>query len=149
MGDAEAALEGFLDAFEPAIANQAREAIQFFRDRLPQAHQLVYDNYNALAIGFASGEKQSTIAFSVTLYPRWVSLFFTRGSELRDRHSLLVGSGSQIRHIVLKDGRTHEDPAVLGLIDEAIDLLEPPLSNEERGTLLIKSVSAKRRPRRP
>lgn len=138
-----------LDAFDPEIAGQARAALAFFRARFPEANLLAYDNYNALAIGFASGEKQSSIAFSVTLYPRWVSLFFARGTELENAAELLVGQGSRIRHVVLKDGLTHDDPRVLALIDEAVARLEPPLNPDEAGRLIMKSVSPKKRARRP
>ena len=147
--DAARQLEQALDAFDPAIAEQARAALAFFRARYPAANRLAYDNYNALAIGFASGEKQSTIAFSVTLYPRWVSLFFARGVELADAHAMLVGDGTRIRSVVLKDGLTHEDPRVLELVDEAMNILEPPLNPEEEGQLIMKSISPKKRPRRP
>ncbi|MEO0463042.1 MAG: hypothetical protein AAF127_07910 [Pseudomonadota bacterium] len=149
MADAVAQLDAALDAFEPAIAEQARAALAFFRERFPNAHLLAYDNYNALAIGFASGEKQSTIAFSVTLYPRWVSLFFTSGTELVDPAKLLVGTGTRIRHVVLTDGLTHEEDAVLGLVDQAIANLEPPVNPNEPGRLIMKSISPKKRPRRP
>ena len=149
MSDDQAALDQALDAFEPAIASQARAALAFFTDRFPGAYRLAWDNYNALAIGFASGEKQSTIAFSVTLYPRWVSLFFTSGTELVDPAKLLTGQGTRIRHVVLKDGLTHESDAVLGLVDQAIDNLEPPLNPEGDGALIMKSISPKKRPRRP
>lgn len=149
MADAQRALDKALDAFDPEIAEQARAALAFFRARYPAANRLAYDNYNALAIGFASGEKQSTIAFSVTLYPRWVSLFFARGVELSDPNAMLVGDGSRIRHVVLKDGLIHEDPRVLELVDEALAILEPPLKPETKGELIMKSISSKKRPRRP
>jgi len=149
MADAQATLDAALDAFQPTIASQARAAIAFFRHRFEHAHCLAYDNYNALAIGFASGHKQSTIAFSVTLYPRWVSLFFTKGTELSDPNSILVGQGSRIRHVVLKDGVTHDDPAILALIDEAVAILEPPINPDEPGSLIIKSISPKKRSRCP
>ncbi len=53
----EAQLEGFIRKFTPAIAAQLREAVQRMRTRLPGAVMPVYDNYNALAICFASGEE--------------------------------------------------------------------------------------------
>ena len=85
----------------------------------------------------------------MTLYPRWVSLFFTRGTELVDPAKLLTGQGSRIRHVVLKDGLTHDTGAVLSLVDQAIANLEPPLNPDAVGTLIMKSVSPKKRPRRP
>ena len=149
MAEDHAALEEALDAFEPAIVDQARAALAIFTHRFPGAHRLAYDNYNALAIGFASGEKQSSIAFSVTLYPRWVSLFFTQGTALVDPAKLLTGQGARIRHVVRKDGLTHDTDAVLGLVDQAGANLEPPLNPEADGPLIMKSISPKTRPRRP
>ncbi len=149
MADDRAVLDEALDAFEPQIAHQARAAIAFFEARYPAANRLAYDNYNALAIGFASGEKQGSIAFSVTLYPRWVSLFFSRGVELNDPENILTGQGSRIRHVVLKDSVAHDDPAILALVDEAMAILEPPLPSDQEGALIMKSISPNKRPRRP
>ena len=52
---------------------------------------LVYDNYNALAIGFGPSEKTSKIVFSLALYPRWVSLFFAKGKGLPDPREAAAG----------------------------------------------------------
>ena len=46
-------LDRFLDAFTPPIAALARQVLSQMRRRYPTAYELVYDNYNALAIGFA------------------------------------------------------------------------------------------------
>jgi len=43
-------LAGFIDKFDPAIAKLTRSARAVLRKRLPTAVELVYDNYNALAI---------------------------------------------------------------------------------------------------
>ena len=146
---AENKLDQFVDRFLPEIATQGGEAVAFFRIRHPAANVLVYDIYNALAVGFASSRKRGGIIFSVTFYPRWVSLFFGRGVELDDPDGLLEGTGSSIRHIKLREGMTHDDQRVLTLIDQAIALAEPPLSDAGQGELVIQSISAKQRPRRP
>ena len=117
--------------------------------RLPGAWQLVYDNYNALAIAFGANDKLSGVVFSIALYPRWVSLFFARGVELPDPEGLLQGAGEGIRHIVLKDIALFDNPAVQGLIAEALARAHRQSIKSNPGKLVIKSVSAKRRPRRP
>jgi hypothetical protein len=61
------------------------------RRRLPGATELIYDNYNALAIGFGPGERSSDAVFSIAVWPRWVSLFFLRGTRLHDPGKLLKG----------------------------------------------------------
>ena len=83
----------------PAVARVAQEARAILRRQLPAAFELVYDNYNALAIGFSPTEKTPDAIVSVTLYPRWVSLFFLYGATLPDPLRLLQGSGKQVRSI--------------------------------------------------
>jgi len=145
----EAQLDGFLAKFAPEVEAQARAALERMRARLPGAVELVYDNYNALAIAFGANEKLSGVVFSIALYPRWVSLFFARGTELSDPHKLLQGTGKGIRHIVLKDIALFDDPAVEALIAESLARATPPIDPSKPGRLIVKSVSAKQRPRRP
>jgi hypothetical protein len=73
---AKAQLESFLEKFSPEIAKQATAILREMRRRYPTALELVYDNYNALAIGFGPTERASDAIFSIALYPKWVSLFF-------------------------------------------------------------------------
>lgn len=87
--------------------------------------------------------------FSVTLYPRWVSLFFVDGAGLADPHERLRGSGARIRHVVLEDAGTLDDPAVRASIDQAIARAGVPTARARRGRIVIQSVSTKQRPRRP
>jgi hypothetical protein len=142
-------LAGFLDAYAPEIAEEARAALAKLRKRIPGAVELVYDNYNALAIAFATTEKLADAVFSITLYPRWVSLFFTHGKGLPDPRKLLRGSGARIRHIQLESAATLDDPAVRALVDAALARAATPLDSKRKRKLVIQSISPKRRPRRP
>ena len=96
-----ALLSGFISKFSPPIAAQARAVLAALRTRLPGAVELVYDNYNALAIGFGPSERMSDLIVSIAVYPRWVSLFFFNPGELDDPERLLKGSGTMVRHLVL------------------------------------------------
>jgi hypothetical protein len=147
--DAQAQLDGCLDKFTPEIAAHARAVLARMRARLPGAVQLVYDNYNALAIGFGANEKVSGVVFSVAVYPRWVSLFFFGGPFLPDPQRLLQGGGNTVRHIVLKDIAVLGSAPVQALMKEALARAAPPIDPNGKGRLIIKSVSAKQRPRRP
>jgi hypothetical protein len=139
----QAQLDDFLDKFTPPIADDARVALRRMRARLPGAIELVYDNYNALAIGFGPSERTSEAIFSIALFPRWVSLFFLlNGTRLRDPDCFLEGSGNQARHIKLDNG-------VQDLIAQALELAPRPIDPSQPRRLIIKSVSAKQRPRRP
>lgn len=47
-------LESFIARYSPEVASVARKAFVWMRKKFPRANVLVYDNYNALAIGFAA-----------------------------------------------------------------------------------------------
>jgi hypothetical protein len=142
-------LRSFLAKFDPRVAASARAALSRLRKKLPGAIEIVYDNYNALAIGFGPSEKASEAIFSIAVFPRWVSLFFLQGAKLPDPGKVLKGSGTRARHIVLTDLKILEQPAVKKLIGLALRSANRTLDPRQRRRLIIKSVSAKQRPRRP
>jgi hypothetical protein len=142
-------LDGFLDKYTPALATLARACLAKMRTRLPGAVQLVYDNYNALAIGFGPSERASAAVFSIALYPRWITLFFLRGAGLPDPKQLLKGSGKVVRHIVLASAADLDQPAIQDLMAEALKRAEQGIDPAAPGRLVIRSISAKQRPRRP
>ena len=142
-------LAGFIAKYTPEIGALAHATLAKMRARLPGAIELVYDNYNALAIGFGSTERASDVIFSIALYPRWVSLFFFPGVDLPDPENLLKGNGKVTRHIVLKDAADLDKPAVKALMAHALKRAERPLNSKVPGRIIIKSISAKQRPRRP
>lgn len=147
--DAEARLEGMIDKFDPVVAARFRSTLARVKPLVPGAVLLVYDNYNALGVGFATSEKATAVAISVVAYPRWVTLFFMRGASLPDPDRLLEGTGSTVRSIRLDDDLSQlDDPRVHALITEALDRSEPPFDPSAEQRLVIRSVSAKQRPRR-
>lgn len=147
---AEAQLDGFLAKFMPEVEGTARQALGKMRQRLPGAIELVYDNYNALAIGFAPTQRASDAIFSIALYPRWVSLFFLmNGTKLHDPECYLKGSGKMVRHIVLENAAFLDDPVIQDLIAQSLELAPKAIDVAQPRRLIIKSVSAKQRPRRP
>jgi len=142
-------LRSFLARFEPRVAASARAALSRLRKKLPGAIEIVYDNYNALAIGFGPSEKASEAIFSIAVFPRWVSLFFLQGAKLPDPDKVLKGSGTRARHIILTDLKILEQPAVKKLMALALKSAKKQLGSKQRRRLIIKSISAKQRPRRP
>jgi len=142
-------LAGFLAKFDPKVAGVARAAIRKLRARLRGAELLVYDNYNALAVGFGPSQRASEAIVSIAVYPRWASLFFLQGKNLDDPAKLLKGQGSKVRHIVLKRAADLDTPGVRALLKQALERAAVPLDPAHRGQLAIRAVAAKQRPRRP
>jgi hypothetical protein len=118
------------------------------RSRLPTAHELVYDNYNFLVIGYSPTERPSDSVLSIAASSNGVGLCFIRGKGLPDPDGLLVGAGNQTRSIHLDSAATLARPAVRRLIDAAISRTRSPFARGAKGSLVIRSVSAKQRPRR-
>jgi hypothetical protein len=50
-------LDAFIDRFTPDVAKLARRALARMRKLTPGSLELVYDNYNALAVGFSPTER--------------------------------------------------------------------------------------------
>jgi hypothetical protein len=138
----------FIAKFDPSVAKLTRAARSILRKRYPTAIELVYDNYNALAIGYSSTERTSDVLFSLAVYARGVNLYFMYGRSLPDPQKLLQGSGSQGAFVRLDDLAVLDQPAVKALMSEAVKRSEPPLRSEGRGYTIVKSISAKQRPRR-
>jgi hypothetical protein len=123
------------------------------RKRLPGAVELIYDNYNALAVGFSHVDKVRATPFSIALYPRWVTLFFLHGAALPDPKGLLQGQGSTVRSIRIDNAKA----LAAILADEDVDNLFTAallhagwkLDSRAKGRMIVKSISSKQRPRRP
>ena len=134
---------------EPAIAALGLQAIERLRGMAPGATEQVYDNYNALVVGFASGEKASDAVLSIAFYPRWVTLFFLQGASLDDPAGQLEGKGATVRSIRLTAAGDLDRPEVRALVGQALERARTPIDPHAPRRLLIKSVSAAQRSRRP
>jgi hypothetical protein len=142
MDDAQGRLDTFIDKFTPEVAALTRALLAKAKARIPGAAILVYDNYNALAIGFGPGEKAGQAILSLAVMPRWVTLCFLWGKGLADPHRLLKGEGSRVRHVRLHRAEAFDDPRIQDLIAEALEKADWPIDPAQQHRLFIKSISA-------
>src|SRR5947209_1075094 len=147
--DVETQIESFIVKFADQVAGEIRAARAEMRSRLPGAFELVYDNYNALAIGYGPNEKTGQAVFSLACFPRRVSLCFVRGASLDDPGRVLTGEGNQVRFLPLGDLSVLDRPEVRVLWDQALANAAAPIGPAGAGRTIVKSISAKQRPRRP
>jgi hypothetical protein len=146
---AEQQLASMIARFTPEVAWLAHSILATMRERYPTAIELVYDNYNALAIGFGATERPSQAIFSVAIFPKWVSLFFLHAQGLPDPDKLLQGEGKVARHIRLLSPARLDELSVKKLMQEATARAAIPFAPKGSPRVIIKSISAKQRPRRP
>jgi hypothetical protein len=146
--DPEEQLRSFIEKFEPnhqAVIRAARKAL---RKIFPTATELAYDNYNFFVIGFGPTERPSDCIVSIAAAANGVGLCFIHGASLPDPAKVLLGSGKQTRFVRLPSAEVLQQPAVRALLTVAADRAKTPLPGSGRGGLIIRSVSAKQRPRR-
>ena len=145
-----AQIDAFLARYTPEVEQEARLARTAMRGWMPAAVEMIYDNYQFLVFGYGPSERAGQAVLSLALAPRWVTLCFLQGAQLDDPHGLLQGSGSTVRHISLKQGVAQlREPEVEALIGQALARAKVPIPMAGAGTTVIKSISAKQRPRRP
>jgi hypothetical protein len=119
------------------------------RALVPGAVEMVYDNWNGLVVGFGPTERASEAVLSIIALPDHLTLCFLKGNKLPDPERLLEGSGNIVRHCRLADLADLDKRSIRKLITLAIAQADPPFDPGVKNRLVIKSVSAKQRPRRP
>ncbi|HKS55406.1 MAG TPA: hypothetical protein VJS12_08985 [Steroidobacteraceae bacterium] len=146
--DVQATLKACIAKFDPATARVIRASRKRLRAVLPTANEIVYDNYNFFVIGYSPTLRPSDTIVSLAAAANGVGLSFYRGATLPDPQGMLLGTGKQNRFVRLPTAEVLAQRGVKALILAAIRQSKVPLPDHGHGTTLIKSVSAKQRPRR-
>jgi len=144
---AEARLAEFIAKFSPENQRMIRAVRKRLRERVKGAFELAYDNYNFFVIGYSPTERPSDAIVSMACGSNGVGLCFLHGAKLPDPTGILEGSGKQTRFVHLDSPDLLGRADVEALIAEAIARAKSPPSPAQRGRLIIRSVSAKQRPR--
>lgn len=141
-------LKGFVEKFDPRHQTLIRAVRTALRKKFPTANELVYDNYNFFVIGYGPTERPSDCFISLTAAANGVGLCFLHGASLSDPKKILIGSGKQTRFLRLNSPGVLKQPEVEALLSAAVAHGREALPKRGGGKLIIRSVSAKQRPRR-
>src|SRR5207244_10969739 len=146
---AEAQLRTLIDTFAPAHLRLIGAMRRWLRKRLPTAHEVVYEyrDLGAVVISFSPNDRGYEGVLAIRATADGVKLYFNQGKELPDPAKLLQGS-SQARWIDMEGASTLARPEVACLIDEAIARNPVPFARAGRGSVVLRSTSAKRRRQR-
>jgi len=142
-----AQLAEMIERFSPPARRLIRASRAALRRAYPTATELVYDNYNALAIGFCSTPRASDCLVSIAAYAGGVNLYFYYGASLPDPSHRLQGNGRQGRFVRVEDLSTLKERAVQSLLRSASRHARTPLPRSSTTRLVIQSISPRRRPR--
>ena len=146
---AEAELRKLIAKFAPARQRLIGAMRRWLRKRLPTAHEVVYEYKDFFVISYSPNEHGYEGVLAIRASADGVKLYFNRGKELPDPAKLLQGA-SQTRWVDVEGASTLARPEVARLIDEVIARNHVPFARAGRGSVVIRSTSAKqRRQRRP
>jgi hypothetical protein len=141
----------YLKPFPKDVQEIALWLREFIWDVYPTSNELIYDNYNAVAIGWSLTERQSHTFCSIAVgrSSHNVHFGFYWGSEITDPKRILRGEGNQYRYLLIKEKKDLPITYIKKLMKEAYtnSLMKVKDRNELReGLTVVKSVSDKKRP---
>lgn len=144
-------LRNFLAPFPQRVRENTLWLREFVLDLYPDCDELIYDNYNALAICFSLTEKVGDGFCHIAVYGKHVNFGFNRGSELADPENRLQGSGRLVRHLSIHEKSDFPSSYMKRLLREARQNSLLRLKERKRpskGEAVVKSISPiKRRPK--
>jgi len=141
-------LEEFLLPYSQQIKTLAIELRKFITTIIPEANELIWDNYNAVAIAYSKSELLKDAFCHIAVYPKHVNFGFNRGTELSKSKIELVGKGKLIRHIKVTDFNSFPGETIKKMIYEAVGLSESRnevlIEKETAGISIVMSISEKK-----
>ena len=141
-------LQKFIEPYDEGIQKLTLELRNFITDLVPQANELIWDNYNAVAMAYSKSEKLKDAFCHIAVYSQHVNFGFNRGVELTNANVKLNGKGKLIRHISLKDFQSFPKKEIKYMIWEAIGVSEKLnselLDNNNLPKSIVISISEKK-----
>ena len=135
-------LLGYLQAYDPSIANLALALREIILEEVPDASESIYRVYT-VAIWFGFSGKMKDMFCYIATSTRHVNLGFPRGSTLPDPNRVLEGDGKAMRHIKFASQRDLERPFVRRYIRASIEQLGGGAAGT--GNSVVKKSSVKKR----
>jgi len=117
-------LKKFLKPYDKGIQELTVELRNFVTNLVPGANELIWDNYNAVALAYSKSEKLKDAFCHIAVYSKHVNFGFNRGSELTKGPLKLEGTGKLIRHISLKNLESFPEEEISKLIRQAVEISE-------------------------
>jgi len=117
-------LIGFLEAYDPHIADLALALREIILDEAPDASESIYQVYT-VAIWFGFSGKMKDMFCYIATNARHVNLGFPRGASLADPNRVLEGEGKAMRHIKFASLGDLDRPFVRRYIRTAIEQAAP------------------------
>jgi len=140
----------FLKPFNEELTERVLWLRNFIWDLYHKTNELIYDNYNALAVGWSPTERvgHTFCSLAVGRTSNNLHFGFYWGSEIADPDKILLGEGNQYRYILVPDKSKFPKAYIKKLVKEAYaNSLAKVKDNTQlmKGQTIVKSISAKKR----
>ena len=140
----------FLKPFNKDITERALWLREFIWNLYPQTNELIYDNYNALAVGWSPTDRvgHTFCSIAVGRTSNNVHFGFYWGNELADPDKILLGDGNQYRYILVPDENNFPKAYIEKLVKEAYANSLAKVKDKKQimnGQTIVKSISSKKR----
>jgi len=140
----------FLKPFNKDITERALWLREFIWNLYPQTNELIYDNYNALAVGWSPTDRvgHTFCSIAVGRTSNNVHFGFYWGNELADPDKILLGDGNQYRYILVPDKNNFPKAYIEKLVKEAYANSLAKVKDKKQimnGQTIVKSISSKKR----
>ena len=140
-------LKEFLKPFPADVQKTALRLRKFVWDMLPEANELIYDNYNAVVIGFGVSDNAGSAFCSVAVYAKYSNFGFFPGTNIPDPKKLLKGGGSTYRYIRVESIEDFPVDDMKKMLADAWINANAKMKGEQtlKGVTMVKSISPKKR----
>ena len=140
-------LKTFLQPYPLSVQELALWLREFIWDLYPNANELIYDNYNAVAFGWSLTDRLSHTFCSVAVLPRYVHFGFYWGTEIKDPKKMLLGKGNQYRYIIVNQKDDFPKTYIRQLLRDAYanSLAKVTGPIQLKGATITKSISEKKK----
>lgn len=140
----------FLKTFPSEIQETAMWLRSFVSKLYPDANELIYYNYNAVAFGWSPTDKvgHTFCSIAVGRSSHNVHFGFYWGADLNDTKKILLGEGNQYRYILVKEQADFPKAYITKLLKEAYANSLAKVKDQKQlmqGATITKSVSAVKR----
>src|SRR5689334_23766781 len=113
----------FLKAFPVEVQQTALWIRDFVWNAYPAANELIYDNFNALAVGWSATDRvgHTFVSFACGRSSHNVHFGFYYGAKLKDPKKILIGEGNQYRYLLFDSPINFPEKYVRQLMKEAYE----------------------------
>lgn len=144
-------LTKFLQPFSKEIQELAMWLREFIWDLYPNTNELIYDNYNAVAVGWSPTDRVGHTFCSIAVGSnKYVHFGFYWGSQIADPEKMLLGKGNQYRYIIVNNKDDFPKTYIKKLLKEAYANSLAKVEDKKqiiKGMTITKSISpVKKRP---